>query len=195
MSTRGLYGLRKNGIDKTFYHHCDSYPDYLGYNIAEFIRETSIEELHQIYDGIILVGETSKVYPDQLQWCLDARIINLNLGTQSTNDWYCLLRDLQGNLPMVKKLVKETGKCYMMDDHEFILDSLYCEYGYIINLDDETLEFFKGFQGRADTNNRYGTDMLNGYYPCKIILAIPLREITNADDVVNQMINAGKKNQ
>ena len=38
MGTRGLYGFRKNGVDKVTYNHYDSYPEYLGRNILEFIR-------------------------------------------------------------------------------------------------------------------------------------------------------------
>ena len=35
MGTRGLYGFRKNGIDKLTYNHLDSYPDWLGKKVVE----------------------------------------------------------------------------------------------------------------------------------------------------------------
>ena len=38
MGTRGLYGFRKNGVDKVTYNHWDSYPDGLGKQILRFIK-------------------------------------------------------------------------------------------------------------------------------------------------------------
>lgn len=36
------------------------------------------------------------------------------------------------------------------DNNDFILDSLSCEWGYILNLDNNTLEVWKGFQKYPD---------------------------------------------
>lgn len=79
----------------------------------------------------------------------------------------------------------------MVDSSEFIKDSLYCEYGYIINLDTNVLEFWRGFQQESQDDNRYGNNVLNpyvgGYYPCKMVLEIPLNEINNIDDIIKKM--------
>jgi hypothetical protein len=37
----------------------------------------------------------------------------------------------------------------MMDSSEFLADSLFCEWAYIINLDTEILEIYKGFQKKV----------------------------------------------
>ena len=55
MSTRGLYGFRKNNRDKTTYNHFDSYPDYLGREIAMFCAANSIETMEQIYNNITTI--------------------------------------------------------------------------------------------------------------------------------------------
>ena len=49
MSTRGIYGFRKNGEDKLTYNHYDSYFSYLGENIINFVKETPIHEVNKIY--------------------------------------------------------------------------------------------------------------------------------------------------
>lgn len=36
MSTRGIYGWRKNNENKITYNHSDSYPTWLGEKIVEF---------------------------------------------------------------------------------------------------------------------------------------------------------------
>lgn len=55
MGTRGLYGFRKNGVDKTTYNHFDSYPDGLGADVVNFIKKHSIDELKKFYDRIQMV--------------------------------------------------------------------------------------------------------------------------------------------
>jgi hypothetical protein len=83
-------------------------------------------------------------------------------------------------------------KCYMINDEDFIKDSLFCEYGYIINLDENVLEFYLGFQKTPTKDNRYGTEVIDKdyeYYPCKNVLNIPLNEITvdKIDKIVKMM--------
>ena len=50
------------------------------------------------------------------------------------------------------------------DAVEFLYDSLFCEYAYIINLDTKTLEFYKGFNRNKDAKGRYA----NCSNPCKL---------------------------
>lgn len=47
------------------------------------------------------------------------------------------------------------GLRYMTDDHEFLLDSLYCQWGYIFNLDSGLLEFSRGFNKNRKAPGRY----------------------------------------
>ena len=78
MSTRGCYGFRKNGIDKLTYNHCDSYPDCLGRIMVGFCKETSIEEMNEIFDRIILVNAESKPTKKQIEEC--QQYYNGNVG-------------------------------------------------------------------------------------------------------------------
>lgn len=167
MGTRGCYGFRKNGIDKLTYNHFDSYPDCLGHDIVQFCKETSIEEMNEIFDRIVLVDEDSNPTAEQIEECME--YYNGAVGHETTNDWYCLLREAQGNLNAYKNGLK-----YMIDNHDFIKNSLFCEYAYIINLDTNCLEFWVGFQKNPDVNNRYGTEEENGYYPCKMVTFYPI---------------------
>lgn len=189
MGTRGLYGFRKNGVDKTTYNHFDSYPDCLGNNVVEFCKNTSIAEMNNIFDRIILVEEDSKPTEQQIDDCIE--YYNGNVSMQNTEDWYCLLREAQGN-PNVYK----NGLKYMIDNSEFIKDSLFCEYAYIINLDTECLEFWVGFQKKPDENNRYGTesdDNLGKYFPCKMVAYYPLDTDKTVEEIVEDMNNISRE--
>lgn len=187
MSTRGLYGFRKNGVDKCTYNHSDSYPSGLGYNVVKFCKSNSVEDLKKFFDDIELVLEDSTPTEHQIRECQIAGYVNLSVSSQSNNDWYCLLRNLQGNFKQYQKCIDEGSKVYMTDGIDFIQDSLFCEYAYIINLDDEVLEFYEGFQKKPQVDNRYGTDEDRGYYPCKLALTIPLDELCDVDRIVKKM--------
>ena len=183
MGTRGLYGFRKNEVDKTTYNHYDSYPDCLGRTIVEFCKTTSIEEMNEIFDRIILVDEHTTPTQTQVIECIEYYDGSVSVG--SPEDWYCLLRNAQGNPNVYKHGLK-----YMIDNNDFIKDSLFCEYAYIINLDTNCLEFWVGFQKEPDENNRYGIethDNMGKYYPCKMMAYYPLDAKKTVEEIVDDM--------
>ena len=183
MGTRGLYGFRKNGVDKLTYNHWDSYPDCLGEWVVEFCKNTSITEMNEIFDRIILVNESNEPTEEQVNECME--FYDGSVSTGSVREWYCLLRETQGNLTPYKHGLK-----YMIDSCDFIKDSLFCEYAYIINLDTNCLEFWRGFQDKPCEGNRYGTetgDNLGKYYPCKMISYYPLDTDKTVQEIVDDM--------
>lgn len=190
MSTRGLYGFRKNGQDKLTYNHWDSYPENLGKKILDYCRHTSIKDLNDVCDAIVLVEEDSKPTTKMIQHCIKAGYSDFSVSTQRKDDWYCLLHNIMGDFYYLARDVAVVRRpLYMIDNHDFIEDSLFCEYAYIINLDNETLEFWNGGQTKPDDHNRYGTEAYyDGYYPCKRLLEIPLKEIEDTDKLVILMV-------
>jgi hypothetical protein len=124
-----------------------------------------------------MVNEDSTPTKKQIKICIENHYGDFGVNGQLEPDWYYLLRRLQGNFEVLKIAVEENKHIYMIDSQDFIRDSLFCEYGYIVNLDSEALEFWLGFQREADETNRYGTECDSGYYPCKFVLNIPLNSI------------------
>lgn len=184
MGTRGLYGFRKNGVDKLTYNHYDSYPNVLGESVLCFISKFK-NELNKIYDNIIMVDETTTPTEEQIKEC--EKYADLDVSEQSLTDWYCLLRNAQGDLMSLGEGLK-----YMIDNHDFILDSLFCEFAYIINLDTNKLEYYLGFQKQLDETNRYVLETINEefpYYPCRMVAEYDLDEITECTmtDILQDM--------
>ena len=98
-------------------------------------------------------------------------------------DFYCLLRKAQGDLNAYKTDLK-----YMIDSKEFLGNSLFCEYAYIINLDKNVLEFYKGFN-KVPQNNRYSkyADEKEEYKECKLLAEYPLTEIYEGKITLDNM--------
>ena len=94
--------------------------------------------------------------------------------------------------PEVEKLLMETSDMFkafvdgehplvfMVKDNNFILVSAFCKWGYIVNLDNNALEVWKGMQKKPTANNRYGQDKSgSGFYPCKLVAEFPLDNLPN----------------
>ena len=177
MGTRGAYGFHVNGKDKVTYNHFDSYPSGLGADVVRFIQETDDAELERIANKIVLVDEGGRPTGRQVVQCSDAGTVNLGVSEQSLEDWYCLLRNAQGDLNVYKGDLP-----YMIDSASFLSDSLFCEWAYIINLDTEELEVYEGFNKRPDAPGRYAnTETDNGYFGVKLIDVVNLEDVRNRD--------------
>ncbi|OHD19680.1 MAG: hypothetical protein A2086_01710 [Spirochaetes bacterium GWD1_27_9] len=184
MGTRGLWGFYKNGINKLTYNHFDSYPSYLGKTVVTFVKHTSIEELNQIFEKIILIDEFSTPTEEQIKEC--EKYSDLTPSDKRITDWYCLLRDTQGNPDLYKSDLR-----FMINSNDFITDSLFCEWAYIINLTDNVLEVYKGVRKRPNSkNNRHRLEKpKNKYYACEKIIEFPLNKIEdNWQLLINKQI-------
>jgi hypothetical protein len=83
-----------------------------------------------------------------------------------------LLRSTQGDLNIYKENLR-----YMIERNDFIKDSLFCEFGYIINLETNELEIYKGGQ-KAPQENRYQINTSEtGYYNCALVKIFSLNDI------------------
>jgi hypothetical protein len=190
MSTRGMYAIRKNGEDKGTYNHSDSYPSGLGMDVVSFCKRHTSEELSRLFDNIILIDEKIKPTKEQIEICKKNGYADFSVLMQSEEDWYCLLRHLQGNFDNYDECINDNKQIFMKDNVSFITDSLFCEFAYIINLDDNVLEFYQGFQRIPQKGNRYGTSADDsGYYPCRLCLIIPFTSIYNSsvESIVEKM--------
>lgn len=137
MSTRGFYGFVKNGEVKGTYNHSDSYPEWLGNNVVDYLKKKSLKDLNALFDKIVMVENGSKpttYYKKKylkFSGCEDIK----NIG-----DWYDLLRNAQGDFEAF-----DDGLKHMEDGTTFPKDSLFCEWGYLINLTTGKLEILRGF--------------------------------------------------
>ena len=66
---------------------------------------------------------------------------------------------------------------FMIDNEDFLKDSLFCEWAYIINLDTNKLEVYEGFQTtKSETRYQPKNPGESGYWGCKLIEELPLDE-------------------
>jgi hypothetical protein len=179
MGTRGAIGFRINNEDKIQYNHFDSYPSYLGLEILTYLQQSNFSDIKKVAERIILVNEEDTPSIEQIKECKPWT--TLNIEEQNNADWYCLLQDTQGSLQSFSEGLK-----YMNNSKYFLLNSLSCEYAYIINVDDQVLEYYCGFnkksrnrKGRyASLQPKYATE----YYGVVLLKKYSLDTLFNATD-------------
>lgn len=181
MGTRGAMGVRIDGTDKITYNHFDSYPEGLGDSMVGDVRKLLVDPG---LDGLRALAR-SLAFADKSRPPTEAekqrlrKYADLGVGKQSLDDWYCLTRNLQGKFALTLK----AG--LMSDDREFMRDSLFCEYAYIVNLDTESFEVYRGFQHAKHDKGRYAdlpqTERPGGreneYWPVALVAEFPLSDI------------------
>lgn len=187
MSTRGAYGFYKDGVTKVTYNHCDSYPAGLGNEIKDFILLTGKEQMNQIFDRIKLVNGREKPTSEEMERLKTFYNGDVNGGAE---EYYNLLRETQGDL---KAYLVYPELDIMIDSEDFLQDSLFCEWAYIINIDDSILEIYKGFQTQPGLS-RYENDetiksskeesikhSMDAYYAVSMVKKVPFSEVKDFD--------------
>ena len=173
MGTRGAYGFRINEQDKVTYNHFDSYPDWLGRKVMEYVSQTPLNSMRQTASSIVLVGEETKPSADLIE--MYKKYADLHVSTRKYEEWYCLLRKTQGDLFPYNDDLR-----HMIDSQLFLTDSLFCEWAYIVNLDSERLEVYKGFNKDLRARGRYARWSVPdnyGYKGVTLIQEVAINEI------------------
>jgi hypothetical protein len=170
MSTRGTFIIRKNAAEKALFIACDAYPNWMADEITKLVKLIDLEKLF----NLMVEQDEFDVSVDSSADCLN----NFNTTT--------MIRACENN----KRLIFES-------DAKNIFNSLFCEYAYVINLDEQILEYYEGFQRVPQKGNRYGQEPYETrigeiYYPCALCNVFKLQDIRKmtASDLSEQMENS-----
>ena len=156
--------------------------------MKDFLAHSTVEALKGLVSTLRLVDDDAKPNQDDVM-LFGSNRISRNDGIALSNgdeDWYSLLSSSQGNIISAALLG------VMLDNSGFIESSSHCEYGYVINLDDNTVEFYEGCQ-KTKPKGRYRNapkdDM--GYYACTLVNAFSLDDFVkmNKADILLSFYN------
>lgn len=154
MGTRGFIGFVADGRETIVYNHYDSYPSVLGLECLGFATHVNMRLASDPWEDVkndvrALVHVDNAVPPTLEQITEVAQWTDLNVSTSSVTDWYCLLRGTQGN-------PREILAAKYVDHHPaFPLDSLWCEWGYLFDLDSRVFEVYGGFRQNKHLEGRF----------------------------------------
>lgn len=164
MSTRGFYSFALNGELKTMYVQFDAYPGGLGESLLAWLRDADNTAVVDQVRALTVVTEDT-VLPDGIER---------------------KARDIDTGNP---QSVLDFG--YTGDNNDFPLDSLWAEWGYVIDFDTHVFEVYEGFQDHPHKTGRFATAgkaEVSQYWPVKLVRTFPLdslpESLTNVDGVL-----------
>jgi hypothetical protein len=185
MGTRNLTIVTlKNEYKVAQYGQWDGYPSGQGTTICEFIQnKMNLEKFKKA------VSECSYIDPKKFEemWRkagADERgLIEWSKGKAFGKKYPEFDRDAAAG---ILELIQESGVRLLKNSLDFAGDSLMCEWAYVLDLDNEILEVYQGFNKRPlDENERFaflkpkdfdGKDY--SYYQVRLLKKIPFKDAT-----------------
>ena len=194
MGTRGLAGIiYKKKFRIGLYNSMDSYPEVLGLQMVEVCQKISEEYGWDTFKKT--VTEIKFINDKSVPTLIDVLTYQKN-GIYKKQSYPAnfdeLLEGLIDDYP--KKIlfhIAEGKLKHVHNDIVFIKDSLFCEHAYIINLNTDTLDYYRGFQKVPDSTNIFGQKKgYNRYYPCKKIKSYKLDLMKSINSINSEIIVA-----
>ena len=160
------------------YGQWDGYPEGQGATCCEFIESTNMDGFREA------VREVQPLSSERLQqhWIdagadPDDEFVNMEVAERFKDNHPHLSCDTGAKiLQMVMEGVREAKL-----DADFAYDSLFCEWAYVLDLDSEVLEVYRGFQKEPHESGRFfggeTVERENKYYPIRCDHKIPFSEI------------------
>lgn len=139
MGTRGYVGFKlKTGDLKGTYNHYDSYPSYLGAQLQkQLLNNTDFQNWGQLNGSAItlkLVDSQGTPTPEE-----EEKFADYWQNVDTGKNYYAYLCGLQGDL------IKQLELGIMIDGGKFLEDSLFCEWGYVFDLEKKRVLILRGF--------------------------------------------------
>ena len=182
MGTRNAIGYKtKYGTVKVSYCQWDGYPEGKGSLMIDYIKNTSDEDIEKMAESVVLVDQCGCPTESLKELCVKAGYIEPEKADEKL-DWYWALHAIQDNGLQALSLTAP-----FMTNDDWFLKCGDCEYAYIVNVKDKTLEFYNGWQRIPQNPDDKKDDM--GFYPVKMLIAYPYDEIRarKEEDLIQEM--------
>lgn len=188
MGTRGFVGFAVDGVEKIAYNHWDSYPEGLGATVLDYLRAMVGEGNEGLQREL---AKALSVVPDRGPTDGErealAQFRDDSVGgpiTEPRQEWYKLLRGTQGE----PGAILHAG--YYEDAGDFPRDSLFCEWGYLVDFDNRVLEVYEGFRQSPPTEGRWvgakplkdNTSIGGQYHPVQRVAVFAFDELPTTDE-------------
>lgn len=171
MGTRHLIAVITNKQPKIAqYGQWDGYPGGAGIGILEFIQSVPINKFKSAVEKCTFFTEK------------ELESLTLKEAPQCNRDIGC----------DILKIVMDSGGVQLTNSYDFAYDSLFCEWAYIIDLDEGQFEVYAGFnQEKLQCNERfYKEEPRHGsqkYFGVKLLYKWPLSHLPSEAEFLNTL--------
>lgn len=192
MGTRNLTLVQLNNEYRVAqYGQWDGYPSYTGINILKFLRTMDKNKfIEKLKNTKFITKQDYHNYWMELGIDIEKeKLVDISTSNKFDELHPTLSRDMGFN---VLNFINESDDIVnLWNDYTFAKNSLFCEWAYLINLDENTLEVYKGFnKTKLTKEDRFYFDGYvsdSEYYPIKLVKTYSLDELPTDDDFVKEL--------
>ena len=189
MGTRHLIAVAKdNDYKLAQYGQWDGYPSGQGVDVLAFLKANNLEAFVEKLSNVSFITEEEL----KQRW--------IEAGAKPDEEWVTLdvSRKMQEMYP---KNVRDTGAeildiimnadrpIKVINSIQFAADSAFCEWGYVIDLDKNTFEVFRGlnYDPLTESDRFYSLDNSSGVHPIKLLKSYDLNSLPSEEDFVKEL--------
>lgn len=156
MGTRHMIGVVLDGEFRVAqYGQWDGYPSGQGVDVLNFLRaKRNVDALREGAASVRFATAEDR-----------SRVQSFCASIGSTDGWMDMeqAEKYQAEFPALSRdvgsdileMVAAGGVEFVNDSRDFAKDSLFCEWAYVVDLDNNLLECYKGFQTKAPSAGRW----------------------------------------
>lgn len=215
MGTRGLtMVISKKKTKVAQYGQWDHYPKGQGATILKFLKTTNLDEFRKVVDKLRFATKKDEKEMDTFHKSIGVTDgwMNMEQSELYQKKYLHLSRDAGAGIlnlimgkpiprydPNLKKDVDVyTEPVFLSDSSDFAGESLHCEWAYVIDLDKNKLEVYKGFNKKplGKTQRFYFLQKLDNdktgrpsdsYYPVRLLKKYDLDKLPNESEFCNEL--------
>lgn len=188
MGTRNLTMVIKDHETKVAqYGQWDGYPEGQGLTILSFLQEPSnIEKLREILPKIRFENQKDSQVKDEFLKSIRStnEWVNMEQAEQFYKQYPLHNRNLGGEI--LSRLLEhsEQPEIVLVNEEGFASESMFCEWAYVVDLDKNTFEVYKGWnQSGITPKDRFFSinDKESPYRPVKILKSFSLDRLPDEE--------------
>lgn len=185
MGTRHLIIVIQDGTTKVAqYGQWDGYPSYTGVRLAKFFRMKGKNTLSLSKLRTLKKAMQCCFFVPQDEYEANLPLYENEPSLDISTGWEVI--------PLISKNARKGTRTPLTNMWGFAYESLFCEWAYVINLDTDEIEVYKGFNKKRlrKSERFYREDSnRNEYYPVKHVLTVPLATLAETPDeqLIKQM--------
>lgn len=193
MGTRNLTMVQMNGeIKVAQYGQWDGYPSCSGIKILKFLRCARLDTFKKALSNVRWI--TNEMQNEMWKEAgakdeeLKSGFVPMHISELFTKFHPELSRDTGAEI--LWHVLTSDKDLYLKNDLEFAKNSLFCEWAYLVNLDDNTLECYKGFnQVPLAESDRFYFDghKDDKYYPIRLIKTYNIDNLPSDEEFLNDL--------
>ncbi len=195
MGTRNLtMVIHKEETKVAQYGQWDGYPSGQGLTVLEFLKNSNMDVFKKKLENVRFSNDDDIKKMNEFLLSIGAQDgwVNLEQSKKYNEQYPYMSRDVGAEI--LNMIYESDGEVLLQDSSSFASDSLFCEWAYVIDIDKNQLEVYKGFNhSELEDGQRFKNlekqkyPIYDDYYPIRCVKMYPLDELPTNDVFVEEL--------